>query len=83
MQIQADVLGRPVLRPAMTETTALGAAMLAGLGTGLWHDQADLAARWRLNRIFTPSLSEAARESGYAGWRRAVTRSRGWLDASE
>jgi glycerol kinase len=76
-QFQADVLGVEVLRPSVTETTGLGAAYLAGVGVGLWKSR-DLGGRWQLERKFTPAMSPAAREAGYAGWRRAVERARGW-----
>ena len=76
-QFQADVLGVEVLRPAVTETTGLGAAYLAGVGAGLWKIR-DLGGRWKLERKFTPAVSEAARDGAYAGWRRAVERARGW-----
>jgi glycerol kinase len=76
-QFQADVLNVEVLRPTVTETTGMGAAFLAGVGAGLWKT-GDLASRWRLERRFTPSAASAAREEGYAGWRRAVERARGW-----
>ena len=79
MQIQADLLGRPVVRSAVTETTALGAAHLAGLGVGLWSGLDDLASRWRSDRIFEPRLPAERREELYAGWRRAVERAKGWL----
>jgi len=78
MQIQADVLDRPVLRPSVTETTALGAAYLAGLGVGLWKDTDQVARNWRLDRRFEPAMSEERRQELYDGWRRAVERSRGW-----
>jgi len=81
MQIQADVLGRPVVRPAVTETTALGAASLAGLTSGFWRDLPELAGRWRMERRFEPVISPAERDAGYVGWGRAVERARGWLDA--
>jgi glycerol kinase len=77
-QFQADVLGAEVLRPAVTETTGLGAAYLAGVGAGIWKTE-DLADRWKLERRFTPALAPGAREEGYAGWRRAVERSRAWI----
>jgi glycerol kinase len=78
-QFQADVLNVEVLRPAVTETTGMGAAFLAGVGAGLWKTS-DLARRWRLERRFTPSAHTTAREAGYAGWRRAVERARGWAE---
>jgi glycerol kinase len=78
-QFQADVLGVEVLRPSVTETTGLGAAYLAGVGAGLWKSR-DLGGRWKVQRRFSPAMSPAAREAGYAGWRRAVERARGWVD---
>jgi len=81
MQIQADVLGRPVLRPAVTETTALGAAYLAGLGVGLWKDMDQVGRHWRLDRRFEPAMSEEWRQELYHGWQRAVERVRGWAQS--
>ncbi|PYM64905.1 MAG: glycerol kinase [Candidatus Rokuibacteriota bacterium] len=79
-QFQADVLDGPILRPRVRETTALGAAYLAGLGVGLWRDPAALRDLWQLDRTFTPTLSPARREALYAGWQRAVERARGWVE---
>ena len=76
-QFQADLLGIPVRRPRQTETTALGAAFLAGLGAGVWSD-ADLAELWKIDREFEPTLSRDQADSLQAEWRRAVERSRGW-----
>ncbi len=78
MQVQADFLGRPVLRPVVTETTALGAAYLAGLAVGLWPDLERLARNWRLDRRFEPRMAEDERRELYEGWKRAVERARGW-----
>jgi len=79
MQMQADVLGVPVVRPAVTETTALGAAYLAGLAVGFWRDRDELAQHWRAERTFEPSErgSEAA-ASLRERWKRAVERAKGW-----
>jgi glycerol kinase len=77
-QLQADVLDATVLRPAVIETTALGAAYLAGLGAGLWRSLDALAERHTVERTFRPSAEPTARAEGYAGWRRAVERARGW-----
>ena len=77
-QLQADLLGIPVRRPKLTETTALGAAYLAGLGAGVWRDS-DLAGLWKLDREFTPRMSRDQADTLQQGWRRAVERSRGWL----
>ena len=78
MQLQADLLGVPVVRPALTETTALGAAWLAGLATGLWSGADELAALWSLERRFEPTLPEPVRRARQARWREAVARSRAW-----
>jgi len=81
MQMQADQLQIPVERPAVAETTALGAAFLAGLATGTWSSQDELAATWRLDRRFTPGVRD---DPGYARWRRAVSRAQGWaLDPAD
>ena len=76
LQFQADILGARVLRPAVAETTALGAAYLAGLATGVWSDQEDIQRLWALDRTFTPAMDDAKRESLYAGWTDAVSRTR-------
>jgi len=80
MQLQADLLGVPVLRPRMLETTALGAAWLAGLGVGLWRDTDTLAAQWRLDRRFEPSWGDWRRQAAVARWARAVERAKDWAD---
>jgi glycerol kinase len=77
-QFQADVLDAAVVRPRVIETTALGAAFLAGLGSGLWRSLDALASRQAIERTFSPRLDPAARARGYEGWRRAVERARGW-----
>ncbi|TMD71877.1 MAG: glycerol kinase GlpK [Chloroflexi bacterium] len=76
-QLQADLLGIPVRRPRQTETTALGAAYLAGLGAGIWSD-ADLAHLWKLDREFEPRMSRDQADALQSRWRRAVERSRAW-----
>lgn len=81
MQMQADVLGIPVHRPRVLETTALGAAFLAGLAVGFWKDVRDLERTWQLERVFEPRLSSDQREDWYAHWKRAVERSRDWVPA--
>lgn len=78
MQFQADVLGVPVVRPRVTETTALGAAYLAGLAVGYWQSQKDIASQWQMDRRFTPQTTPAVRRRLHAGWTRALERSRGW-----
>jgi glycerol kinase len=77
-QFQADLLGIPVRRPRQTETTALGAAFLAGLGAGLWSES-DLNGLWKLDREFEPAISRDQAETLQAQWRRAVERSRRWI----
>jgi len=76
MQFLADILGLPVERPAVTETTALGAAYLAGLGAGVFSSPEDIARRWRRERLFEPRFSADRREALYAGWQRAVAQAR-------
>jgi glycerol kinase len=83
MQLQADLLGVPVVRPKVTETTALGAAYLAGLATGVWSSPADITAHWQLDRRFEPSLGEAERLQRLGQWRHAVQRTLQWNSASE
>ena len=78
MQFQADILGLPVERPVVAETTALGAAYLAGLATGFWSGTDEVAKAWKLERRFEPQMSDDERESLYAGWNEAVNRVRGW-----
>jgi len=77
-QLQADVLGVPVRRAAVQETTALGAAFLAGLGVGVWSDPAEVASRWSADATFEPAMVTAEVEAGHRQWLRAVDRSRGW-----
>jgi len=78
MQVQADLLGVPVVRPRVTETTALGAAYLAGLATGFWRDEAEIAALWQRERVFEPRGTRAPAAGRMERWRRAVERARGW-----
>ncbi|MGH8836941.1 MAG: glycerol kinase GlpK [Actinomycetes bacterium] len=80
MQLQADILGVPVCRPVVAETTALGAAYAAGLGAGFWRSVEELRALWNEDRRWTPSWSARQRSDGYAGWRKAVERTFGWID---
>jgi len=81
MQMQADLLGVPVVRPTVTETTALGAAYLAGLATGFWKDEAEIAALWSRDRVFEPTLSRGESAARLTEWKRAVERSRDWSRA--
>ena len=80
MQFQADLLGVPVARPRVLETTALGAAYLAGLATGVWRDIDEIASQWRRERLFEPRMSRDEAESRLAGWLRAVERAKGWAN---
>jgi glycerol kinase len=77
-QVQADLIDVPVERPRIVETTALGAAFLAGLGTGVWESTDDLADTWQLDRRFEPSGDRATADAAHARWRDAVERARGW-----
>lgn len=78
MQYQADLLGMAVERPVITETTALGAAFLAGLATGVWESEEEVASLWRLERRFEPLMAEEQRQELLDNWHRAVERSRAW-----
>jgi glycerol kinase len=78
MQFQADLLGVPVVRPKTTETTALGAAYLAGLATGYWADQSEIARGWAVDRKFAPRMKPAVRERLRAGWQKALKRAMAW-----
>jgi len=80
MQLQADILGIPVIRPQVQETTALGAAYLAGLATGYWSSLDEMRENWQVDRTFEPQWSEDQREAGYAQWKKAIERTRGWVD---
>jgi glycerol kinase len=80
MQMQSDLLGVPVVRPKVTETTALGAAYLAGLAVGFWKDQADIGKQWQADRTFKPSMKSAARTRIATGWAKALTRAKKWED---
>ena len=80
MQLQADILGVPVSRPVVAETTALGAAYAAGLAAGFWRDTAELRANWHESRRWEPTWSDDRRASGYAFWKKAVDRTLDWVD---
>jgi glycerol kinase len=82
MQLQADVLGVPVSRPTVAETTALGAAYAAGLAVGFWKDTAELRANWNESKRWTPRWSDEQRTTGYAGWKKAVERTLDWVDVT-
>jgi glycerol kinase len=81
MQMQSDLLGVPVVRPKVTETTALGAAYLAGLAVGFWKDQADIAQQWQVDKKFKPAMKSAARARIASGWAKALSRAKKWEEA--
>ena len=81
MQLQADILGVPVVRPVVAETTALGAAYAAGLAIGYWRDRESLREQWQVDRQWEPRWSADQRDAAYAGWQRAVERSFDWVSA--
>jgi glycerol kinase len=80
LQFQADLLGVPVRRPMVAETTALGAAYLAGLAVGYWRDTGDITGNWALDREFKPAMAPAERDRLYRGWQKAVSRSRDFAE---
>ena len=80
MQFQADLIGVPVIRPQVTETTALGAAYAAGLAVGFWRDLDALRANWGKDHEWQPKMDTAQRESLYACWKKAVTRTFDWVE---
>ncbi|TCO67720.1 glycerol kinase GlpK [Marinisporobacter balticus] len=78
MQFQSDILGVPVDRPEVIETTALGAAYLAGLAVGFWNNKDEISKRWNVDQTFTPAMDEVSKEGKYKGWKKAVERSVQW-----
>jgi glycerol kinase len=78
MQFQADILGVPVVRPVLLESTALGAAYLAGLGVGYWQDGAEIDAQWKRERVFEPSLTGLERDRLRSRWSQALARAKDW-----
>src|SRR5205807_10111293 len=78
MQFQADILGVPVVRPKVLETTALGAGYLAGLAVGYWKDASDVAANWQVDRSFEPAMSRDHAASSRTQWNKAIERAQGW-----
>jgi glycerol kinase len=80
MQFQADILGVPVIRPVVSETTALGAAYAAGLAVGFWRGEDDLRANWQVDKTWEPQMGGTERKRLYAGWKKAVTRTFDWVD---
>jgi glycerol kinase len=83
MQLQADIVGIPIERSAVQETTALGAAFLAGLGVGFWESKEQIAALRQADAVFEPSITESQRAAHRRGWTRAVSRSRDWIDKDD
>ncbi len=81
MQFQADILDVPVIRPVVTETTVLGAAYAAGLAVGYWQNQDDLRANWAEDARFEPEMDGATRDRLYASWKKAVSKSMGWVES--
>jgi glycerol kinase len=79
LQIQADLLAAPVVRPTVTETTCLGAAYAAGLAVGFWPDQSTLRENWRADREWRPAMTDADRRAQQKQWRKAVARSLDWV----
>lgn len=80
MQFQADIIDRPVRRPIIRETTALGAAYLAGLAVGVWKNLDDIKGQWTLDKVFTPQMEPSMREQNLSGWSKAIGRSKGWAE---
>ncbi|BBK76293.1 glycerol kinase GlpK [Clostridium butyricum] len=78
MQFQADITGSEVVRPIITETTALGAAYLAGLAVGFWKSKEEIAKKWAVSQEYSPNLDEDVKEKLYRGWKKAVDRAKGW-----
>lgn len=78
MQFQADIIGKRVRRPMIRETTALGAAYLAGLAVGLWNSLDEIKNNWTLDKVYEPNMDEATKKTLIAGWSKAVGRSRDW-----
>ena len=80
MQFQSDVLGVPVIRPQVAETTALGAAYAAGLATGFWSNLEDLRQNWQIDHTWEPNMDAGVRDKQYAMWKKAVTRTFDWVE---
>jgi glycerol kinase len=83
MQFQSDILGVPVVRPRVAETTALGAAYAAGLATGYWQNTDEMRANWGVDKTWEPRMSDDQRETLYAGWKKAVTRTFDWVEQEQ
>jgi glycerol kinase len=83
MQFQSDILGVPVVRPQVAETTALGVAYLSGLAVGYWNDKEEIAKNWKVDREFSPNMDEKTKEKLYKGWKKAVSRSLNWEEKED
>jgi glycerol kinase len=80
MQFQADILGLPVIRPTVNETTALGAAYAAGLAVGFWNGEDELRANWGIEKTWHPEMEKAVGDHLFSQWKKAVERSLGWIE---
>ena len=80
MQFQADIVSRTIRRPMIRETTALGAAYLAGLATGVWSSLDDIRSQWTLDKLYEPAMEEEKRARLVAGWHKAVARAKDWVE---
>jgi glycerol kinase len=83
MQFQADILGVPVIRPVVAETTALGAAYAAGLAVGFWKSEDDIRENWAQDKQWDPSMDEDQRAREYKNWKKAVTRTLDWVEKED
>ena len=83
MQLQADILGVPVVRPVVAETTALGAAYAAGLAVGFWRNTQEMRSNWQADRQWEPHWSTDQREAGHAGWKKGIERTLNWITTSD
>ncbi len=83
MQFQADIIGKPVCRPVVRETTALGAAYLAGLAVQFWNSLEELKALGKIDKVYQPQMDEKTRAKLLRGWHRAVERAKNWIDPEE
>jgi glycerol kinase len=83
MQFQADILGVPVIRPVVAETTALGAAYAAGLAVGFWESEDDIRTNWAQDKQWDPSMEPAVRDRQFRNWKKAVTKTFDWVDADD
>jgi len=83
MQFQSDILDTPVIRPVVTETTALGAAYLAGLAVGYWSSIDEISKQWKMDKTFTASVDESKRKQLAKGWKRAIKAAQVWAEDEE